>query len=49
MNKNFISYVVFYCGVVCELNEDVYIEFNKYNIWVVVDGMGGYEVGDFVS
>ncbi|MCQ8880536.1 protein phosphatase 2C domain-containing protein [Pseudoalteromonas shioyasakiensis] len=49
MNKNFISYAVSHRGVVRELNEDAYIELNKYNIWVVADGMGGHEAGDFAS
>ncbi|MCH2089639.1 MAG: serine/threonine-protein phosphatase, partial [Pseudoalteromonas sp.] len=49
MNKNFISYAVSHRGVIRELNEDAYVELNKYNLWIVADGMGGHEAGDFAS
>lgn len=38
-----------YCGVVCSMNEDVFLNCNNEGFWVVVDGMGGYEVGEVVS
>ncbi|UJX27481.1 Stp1/IreP family PP2C-type Ser/Thr phosphatase (plasmid) [Pseudoalteromonas sp. CF6-2] len=49
MNKNYTSYAVSHRGAVRQLNEDAYVELNKFNIWVVADGMGGHEAGDFAS
>lgn len=40
---------VIYVGVVCDLNEDVWIVVGELLVFVVVvDGMGGYEVGEVV-
>lgn len=38
-----------YVGMVCKVNEDVSFDVFEVGFWVVVDGMGGYVVGDFVS
>ncbi|WKE65743.1 protein phosphatase 2C domain-containing protein [Gallaecimonas kandeliae] len=30
-------------------NEDAFLEFRELNVWVVADGMGGYQAGDVAS
>lgn len=43
------SYAITNRGVVRQLNEDAHVEINSHNLWVVADGMGGHEAGDFAS
>ena len=48
-NNQNTSYAITHRGAVRQLNEDSHIELNSHNIWVVADGMGGHEAGDFAS
>ena len=43
------SYAITHRGAVRQLNEDSHVEINSHNLWVVADGMGGHEAGDFAS
>jgi len=36
-------------GMVRSVNEDACLEMNKYQLWVVADGMGGHMAGDVAS
>jgi len=36
-------------GMVRSVNEDACLELNKYQLWVVADGMGGHMAGDVAS
>ncbi len=36
-------------GTVRKINEDAYLNAPERQLWVVADGMGGYEAGDFAS
>ncbi len=36
-------------GSVRKVNEDAYLELSESQIWVIADGMGGYQAGDFAS
>lgn len=48
MNLIYCFFVKFYVGNVCELNEDVFFFCEEKKIWCLVDGMGGYDVGEVV-
>lgn len=43
------SYAITHRGAVRQLNEDAHVEINSHNLWVVADGMGGHEAGDYAS
>ena len=43
------SYAITHRGTVRQLNEDSHVEINSHNLWVVADGMGGHEAGDYAS
>ncbi|WP_404343642.1 PP2C family protein-serine/threonine phosphatase [Pseudoalteromonas mariniglutinosa] len=49
MNKVNSSYAITHRGAVRALNEDAHAELNSHNLWVVADGMGGHEAGDYAS
>ena len=49
MGFNFISSSVSHIGHVRPHNEDAFLEKQESGLWVVADGMGGHEAGDFAS
>ena len=36
-------------GLVRELNEDSFLALPEYGLWLIADGMGGYEAGEIAS
>ena len=36
-------------GLVRSVNEDAYLELGGSGLWVVADGMGGHDAGDYAS
>ena len=49
MSFNFVSSSVSHVGHVRRHNEDSYLEKPTSGLWVIADGMGGHEAGDFAS
>ncbi|SBS34783.1 Serine/threonine phosphatase stp [Marinomonas spartinae] len=49
MTRTNTSYAISHRGVVRQLNEDSFAEISSHNLWVVADGMGGHEAGDYAS
>lgn len=46
-NRRFVSYALTHAGLVRTRNEDAYLERDR--LWVVADGMGGHQAGDYAS
>ena len=49
MIKANTSYAISHRGAVRQLNEDSFTEIASHNLWIVADGMGGHEAGDYAS
>jgi protein phosphatase len=50
LNMNNIDFALgTHTGLVRELNEDRYLALPEFGLWVVADGMGGYEAGEVAS
>jgi serine/threonine protein phosphatase PrpC len=45
----FVSHGLTHVGLVRQRNEDAFIERPQHGLWVVADGMGGHEQGDYAS